>query len=225
MDEHTARLLERLNRTWQDYQNGDASEETPIGMISATGGAMDGSVPADLRRALRKCEREVELAYTLLSTGERKQEISKSMREVLAWLDTASGTETVTTLPEHFHACRIEAKLASFGTIGTVVGTLFHFPCWVGILEPTSALGEWQETIQDLLDEDDLIIQLHDLDSEETWSGSLSHLMLPRPDYPWHELTWRDDRKPTKDKPSSLLGKLGQKLGDILYYFLTNRDG
>jgi len=102
----------------------------------------------------------------------------------------------MSTLPDHFETCRIEVEVASFGTLGTIVGLLFHYPCWIGILEPAKAFGTWREGLLNRLEYDDLDIKLWDLVHGETWSGTMSDLTLPEPDYPWYELKWYDSRSP-----------------------------
>jgi hypothetical protein len=100
----------------------------------------------------------------------------------------------MTTLPDHFETCRIEIEVISFGMLGTIVGLLFRYPCWIGILEPAPTFSAWREELLNKLEYGDLDILLRDLASGETWSGTMSDLMLPKPDYPWYELKWYDDR-------------------------------
>ena len=126
-------------------------------------------------------------------------------------------------LPNHFVPCRIDVEIASFGTAGTIVGILFHYPCWVGILEPMPAFDVWEAKVRDLLDDDELDIQLHNLASEETWFGTLSYLGLPRSDHPWYELTWQDNKTPLTDRPESFGGRIVEKLKGYLWRFLSTR--
>jgi len=70
-------------------------------------------------------------------------------------------------LPNHFDVCQVEVKIGSLGIVETVVGLLYHYPCWVGVLEPSTALGVREERISSLLDDDDLDIQPRDLANEQ----------------------------------------------------------
>lgn len=101
----------------------------------------------------------------------------------------------MTNLPEFFEPCKLEVKEGSFGLLGTIVGRLFHYPCWIGMLDPTPSIEAWQEEVLSKLEYHDLDIQLQDLVSGETWTGMMSDLSLPTPDYPWYELKWYDDRR------------------------------
>jgi hypothetical protein len=129
----------------------------------------------------------------------------------------------MTTLPKHFEACQIEVQVGSIGPIGIVVGILYHYPHWTGILEPAPTLDDWRDELLNTFEQDSLDAHFEDLVSKETWVGTVCDLTMPEPDYPWYELYWRDDRRLAKGQPSSLLGKLDQKLGDILWKLLTRR--
>jgi hypothetical protein len=73
--------------------------------------------------------------------------------------------------PNHFKTCNIIVSVETFKTIGTVKGILFHYPCWIGILEPSVTFDSYKEELVDKLENNDLEIQLHDLASNETWQG------------------------------------------------------
>jgi hypothetical protein len=127
------------------------------------------------------------------------------------------------TLPPHFKACQIRVQVRSIGLTGTVIGILRHYPHWIGILEPDPAQDDWQDEWLNSPEEESLDAEFEDLVSKEIWTGAVCDLTTPEPDYPWYELYWRHDRRPTKGKSPSHLGKLGQKLGEILQQLLTKR--
>jgi len=100
------------------------------------------------------------------------------------------------TLPKRFESREIEVDVGPFGKIGILKGVQFHYPDWFGLLEPAPAIDDKQEEIRKLLDEDEILIQLRDLISDEVWSGTMSSLRVPAPDCPWYELRWYDGKKP-----------------------------
>ena len=128
-------------------------------------------------------------------------------------------------LPHPYKPCRIEVEVTSFGRIGVVVGRWFEIRDWVGVLEPTPHLADLQKKVMDLtgsfVDEDDLGIQLTDLTSGETWSGTVSHLMPPTPAHPWFTITWRDGRRPARGQTLAPGGGAVQKLGSLIRRILT----
>jgi hypothetical protein len=126
----------------------------------------------------------------------------------------------MTILPDHFEICRIKVEAAQFGTLGTIVGLLYHYPHWIGILEPALAFDDWQEELCNRFEYEDLDIQLQDLVSGEAWSGKMCDLTLPEPDYPWYELMWRDDRT-----LPSLSREIGQKVKSCFGRLLSGIRG
>jgi hypothetical protein len=99
--------------------------------------------------------------------------------------------------PNHFKKCNIVISAEILGTIGVVKGILFHYPCWIGILEPSVTFDSYKKELVNKLEKGDLDIHLHDLVSDETWQGKMSDLSLPSNVSPWHEIKWYDD-KPRK---------------------------
>jgi hypothetical protein len=126
------------------------------------------------------------------------------------------GVDTMGTLPQHFRACRIEVELSSFGKVGTVTGIRFHYPTWDGLLEPGTVIDAHQEEICNLLDDHELGIQLHGLNSRESWPGTLSYLRSPDSDYLWYELTWHDGKKPPEFRSTFMEHKLLRWLWRLL---------
>jgi len=115
-------------------------------------------------------------------------------------------------LPKPFEPCRYKVEIELLGTLGTITGYLFHYPCWIGILDPVPTFATWQEELLNRLEYEDIVIQLQDLGSGEVWLGMMSDLTPPAPDYPWHELKWHDNRP----LPSASRRKIWQKLQNWL---------
>jgi hypothetical protein len=104
----------------------------------------------------------------------------------------------VISLPDNFKVCRVEVEAPSLGKLGVVVGLLRHYPHWIGVFDPAPSFSDWEKKLLSMFEANDLDIQLHDLDSGETWYGKACDLVLPESDRPWHELYWRDERRLTR---------------------------
>lgn len=100
------------------------------------------------------------------------------------------------SLPDNFDPCEIEIQSEDYGILGIIIGQMFHYPCWIGILEPSNDLNTQLENLLFHIETSDISIRLRNQYNDEVWEGSISDIRMPDQGHPYIELKWYDTRKP-----------------------------
>lgn len=100
------------------------------------------------------------------------------------------------SLRDSFEPCEIEIQSKDHGKLGIIIGQMFHYPCWIGILQPSKDLNIQLESLLLNIETSDISIRLKNQFSDEEWEGSISDIRMPDQEHPYIELRWYDTRKP-----------------------------
>lgn len=82
MNEHTTRLIDRLEQSLDQYLNRKISIEVFLSIIAATNTALETSAPHEFLQALKEFEAQVDLSAALLSDVERDEDIYRRFMKI-----------------------------------------------------------------------------------------------------------------------------------------------
>jgi len=58
---------------------------------------------------------------------------------------------------------------------------------------PESTFDEFQKMLLDKLEFDDIVATFVDIQTGDTWHGTISDITIPHTNFPWYEIKWYEE--------------------------------